>query len=393
VGIKTVCINGHWSVRVHWHCWRRTRQVTPNTEERALEVAEKLRIAINLYGVDALLVLDAPKPETPKQTPTIKEYASQWTEQLEIEPIKRSTRESYKYLLRVHVLPHFGKLQPEEITYAIIKDWVRRKLKTHSKNTVRLMLAALRSMLNEAIKDGHISVNPVHDLGRVMRGGKRAREKMDPFTLDELHAIEDKCRVRFPEYYGFLLLMSRTGMRIGEATGMQWRDLDEHTGQILVRRNIPHHRDVETPKTPASDRRVDLSPDLLAELVRLRGARKAELLRAGRRWNAEEWIFRTEAETPLHYNNFVTRVWNKCQELARARIRGVHNLRHTWASQMLAIGADPAYVAAQLGHSSPAITLRIYAHFVPGTRRVGPEALDKNANNAQTKKLADAEEK
>jgi integrase len=60
---------------------------------------------------------------------------------------------------------------------------------------------------------------------------------------------------------------------------------------------------------------------------------------------------------------------------------------------MLAIGADPAYVAAQLGHSSPAITLRIYAHFVPGTRRVGPEALDKNANNAQTKKLADAEEK
>jgi integrase len=372
---------------VNWRCWRRARQVTPNTEERALEVAEKLRIALRLYGVDALLALDAPKPEPPKETATIAEYAAQWSTQLEIEPIKRSTRESYAYLLRVHVLPEFGQLEPKEVTYTAVKDWIRRKLKTHSKNTVRLMLAVLRAMLNEAIKDGHIVINPVHDLARVMRAGKRVREKMDPFTLDELHAIEDKCRARFPEQYGFLLLMSRTGMRIGEATGAQWRDLDERAGQLLVRRNIPHHRETETPKTVASDRRVDLSPDLFEELVRIRGARKAELLRAGRRWNMEEWIFRTQVDTPLHYNNFVIRIWNRCQELAKVRVRGVHNLRHTWASQMLAAGADPAYVATQLGHSSPAITLRIYAHAVPGTRRIGPETLDKNANNAQTKEL------
>ena len=53
-----------------------------------------------------------------------------------------------------------------------------------------------------------------------------------------------------------------------------------------------------------------------------------------------------------------------------------HDLRHTWASHMLAGGADLAYVSAQLGHANPSITLRIYSHWVPGTRRVTTSILD-----------------
>jgi integrase len=47
-----------------------------------------------------------------------------------------------------------------------------------------------------------------------------------------------------------------------------------------------------------------------------------------------------------------------------------------WASHMLAGGADLAYVSAQLGHANPSITLRIYSHWVPGTRRVTTSILD-----------------
>ncbi len=45
---------------------------------------------------------------------------------------------------------------------------------------------------------------------------------------------------------------------------------------------------------------------------------------------------------------------------------------------MLAAGADLAYVSAQLGHANPSITLRIYSHWVPGTRRVTTSVLDTN---------------
>ena len=54
----------------------------------------------------------------------------------------------------------------------------------------------------------------------------------------------------------------------------------------------------------------------------------------------------------------------------------ISDLRHSWASHMLSAGADLAYVSAQLGHANPSITLRIYSHWVPGTRRVSTSILD-----------------
>jgi hypothetical protein len=52
-------------------------------------------------------------------------------------------------------------------------------------------------------------------------------------------------------------------MRIEEATALQWIDIDFEKNYIIVRRNIPHHRQVQTTKTEASQRKVDMSPDVL----------------------------------------------------------------------------------------------------------------------------------
>jgi hypothetical protein len=48
---------------------------------------------------------------------------------------------------------------------------------------------------------------------------------------------------------------------------------------------------------------------------------------------------------------------------------------------MLAAGADLAYVSAQLCHANPSITLRIYSHWVPGTRRITTSVLDMQSAN------------
>jgi len=67
-------------------------------------------------------------------------------------------------------------------------------------------------------------------------------------------------------------------MRIGEATALQWWDMDFEKSYIIVRRNIRHHLQVETTKTVASQRKVDMSPELAAELKRLRTERKKQAL-------------------------------------------------------------------------------------------------------------------
>ena len=317
----------------------------------------------------------------PKPVPTIDEYQARWVAELDKTDLKRSTKESYKFLVAKHIVPAFGKNRLDTLIYPRLKGWVIKQAAEYSKDTVRLMVAVLRVMLQEAVNEGILPMNPVVKLGKFYRSAKKIKAKIDPFTIEELHLIEEKSRERFPEFYAFILCLARTGMRIGEVTALQWIDIDFAKNYIIVRRNIPHHRQVETTKTIASQRKVDMSPELAAELKLLRTERKKQALAEGTVFDAEEWVFRTEEGTPIYYTNFLRRVWHKVQDLAQVRRRTPHDLRHTWASHMLAGGADLAYVSAQLGHANPSITLRIYSHWVPGTRRVTTSILDTKSAN------------
>jgi integrase len=186
------------------------------------------------------------------------------------------------------------------------------------------MVAAMRTMLEESVREGLIPANPVRSLGKFYRSAKRIKDKIDPFTIEELHLSEAKCREKFPEYYSLILCLSRTGMRIGEVFAMQWWDLEFNKGCILVRRNIPPHRHVETPKTAASERKVDLSPELAAELKQLQVERKKQALADGRAFDMEQWMFPNDEGTPIFYTNFLRRIWYKVQDAAKIRRRTPH---------------------------------------------------------------------
>jgi integrase len=325
--------------------------------------------------------------------PTIAEYQSRWLEELDRTDLKKSTRDNYKFLLTKHIIPAFGNAPLDMIEYSTIKRRVIRMSGKYSKDTVRLMIAVLRVMMQEAVNEGLIVANPVARLGKFYRSARKVKEKIDPFTIEELHLIEAKCKERFPEHYGFILCMARTGMRIGEVTALQWHDIDFEKSYIVVRRNIPHHGQVETTKTASSQRKVDMSPELAAELKRLRTKRKKEALANGETFDAEEWVFQTKDGTPIHYTNFLRRIWHRVQDQVKVRRRTPHDLRHTWASHMLAAGADLAYVSAQLGHANPSITLRIYSHWVPGMRRVTTAVLDTDSDASKMQMEASGEEK
>jgi integrase len=390
---------GKWYLRITYQNIRKTKAC--GSKESAIKLKKKLETALELYGLDALRVIEEAKEKEqtvrrsePVVVPTIDEYQKKWQAELEKTDLKKSTKDSYSYLLKKHVVPAFGTDRINAIDYSKLKAWVIAQAGEYAKDSVRLMLAVLRTMLQEAVNEGILPVNPVMKLGKFYRSARRIKEKVDPFTIEELHQIESKCQERFPEFYVFILCLARTGMRIGEVTAIQWIDIDFEKNYIIVRRNIPHHRQVETTKTAASQRKVDMSPELAAEFKRLRTERKKQALADGTVFDAGEWIFRTEDGTPVHYTNFLRRVWHKVQDQAKVRRRTPHDLRHSWASHMLSSGADLAYVSAQLGHANPSITLRIYSHWVPGTRRVTTSILDtKTANKQQMLEKNGGEEK
>ena len=111
MGVKAVeMYPGKWYVRVVYNHFRKTKQI--GSKERALEVSRKLTTALELYGFDALKMFEDSAEPAAKPAiflPTIKEYHEKWLAELEKTDVKKSTKQSYSFLMIKHVVPAFGK--------------------------------------------------------------------------------------------------------------------------------------------------------------------------------------------------------------------------------------------------------------------------------------------
>src|SRR6266705_3184950 len=89
--------------------------------------------------------------------------------------------------------------------------------------------------------------------------------------------------------------------------------------------------------------------------------------RAGRPPMDGDFIFRTEAGTPIDPDNFYKRTFTDIRTRAKLRAVGLHALRHTYASLLIAQGENLKYVSRQLGHASIHLTADIYGHLFEAT--------------------------
>jgi integrase len=166
------------------------------------------------------------------------------------------------------------------------------------------------------------------------------------------------------------MTMARTGIRLGEAFGLQWQDVDLERREIRIARGISAGR-VETPKSGKA-RSVDLSKALRDVLERHDAASKAAALRAGK--ERQPWVFPSLDGTPLDRAN-VEKAFKRALKGAGLPLHFTpHSLRHTYASLLLQDGVSPAYVQEQLGHSSIKLTVDTYGRWL---RKKAPGAVDR----------------
>jgi integrase len=155
-----------------------------------------------------------------KPKPLFKAYANRWIEELEMQSLSLSTRTSYRYHAEKHLIPFFGDMLLDEIGYPQLKAFVLEQTKKYRRDTVRLDIATMRLIFGEACREGVVERSPVTSLGKFIGGASKRKEKVDPFSLKELHQLEAKVLEKHPAYYEFVLMMARTGVRIGEALGL-----------------------------------------------------------------------------------------------------------------------------------------------------------------------------
>ena len=278
--------------------------------------------------------------------PSLAEYSHQWL-QAHRAHLTAGTIYDYGLLIKKQIAgTALGSLALDQISRRELDRWM---LELHGAGMgprrVNMALARLKTIFRLAEEEGLIAENPV----RLVRSLREPRAAIDPLTIRETDAL---LRAASPGIErAFLATLLLAGLRPSEALGLQWRDVDLTRRVISICRERTRWGTGMT-KTRASEREVDLVPRLAAEL---------ETISAPRR--PDDYMFVGSRDAPLDWNNFRQRQWRHLLQSAAVRVRPPYQCRHTHATTLLAEGANPQYVAHQMGHSTLAMVIRHYARW------------------------------
>lgn len=375
MGVKVRERRGGWWLFIHYKGRRKAKRCA---SKKAAELAAmKIDAALRLGQLDCF---DPPAPPTP--IPTLAQYAESWltTAGLRLKP---SSVEQYQGRLKRHILPVLGSLPLTTITRQAVRDFIgqvatgpnrRTPERPLARSTALESLRTLSAILTTAADDELIPFNPCRGMGKYVAPHAEASEarEIEVFSREELQTILTLAHETCREYFPFIFTLARTGMRLGEALALEWRDVDFAKRLLLVRRSRRRNR-VGTPKN-SQGRRVDMSQQLAEVLHAHQTLQQAEAVLNGT--PPPEQVSLTPQGTPIQEVSFRVRVWAPLLRRAGLRYRKPHTLRHTFASLLIEAGEPLTYIQRQLGHHSPEFTLRVYGHLLPRGDQRAVDVLD-----------------
>jgi integrase len=221
--------------------------------------------------------------------------------------------------------------------------------------TVHTRVQNVRAVLRGAVRDRVITSDPTD---RVPLPRRRRREQaMTVPTPRQVGALLAAADDRFT---AFIAVCAFGGLRLGEAAALQVGDVDFLRRRLLVSRQVQRGPGgaVELRAPKHGSERTIVVPDRLLNLV---AAHIEQHLAAG---GPERWLFATSAGTPPHQNT-VGHQWRKTTTAARLGGLRPHDLRHFFASGLIASGCAVVTVQRALGHASATTTLNTYGHLWP----------------------------
>jgi integrase len=222
--------------------------------------------------------------------------------------------------------------------------------------------------------------NPAADLKHFV--GKGAHRKVRAqaasyFAQEEGPLLVATAQAWCPRWSPFILTGLLAGLRWGESAALRRADIDWTRGGLTVARTVSDKGRRIEPCKDHEIRHVKASPVLLAAL---RAHVDAMTLEGQvRDWDPEAraLVFPTTYGNILHYPYFLTRVWRPLLAKAGLPYRRYHGTRHTYATWLLADGADLRWVQSQLGHASVAQTADTYGHVQPDRHEAAAAGLDR----------------
>lgn len=275
-------------------------------------------------------------------------YAQLWLDSLT--HLATSTRQDYRKQVRRIWLPVFGNRDIATVRYSDIVGALNDTA-TYGK-TRNNILIPLRQIFAFAKTDGAIDKNPAEAIANA----KVQVKQPDPFSLDEVEAILCDLYTHEPEPIGnYFTAAFFAGFRPSEQIALTWADVDANRKTVRVQRATVRGKPKDSTKTHTS-RDVELTSRAWEAFER----QKKHTRLAGKQVFNNPGL-KTGAWTDVQVQR---KRWITCLSRLKMRYREPYQTRHTFASQALMAGANPSWVARQLGHANTGMLFKKYARWL-----------------------------
>jgi integrase len=314
----------------------------------AAEIAEREHI-------QRMLSPPSPEASQKKEVPNFSKFVDeQWLPTYPAAAGNRPTSVREKEIhIRCHLKPALGRFSLDRIQGEVVDRFFAdlrkprpsgkktKRERTLSAKSIKNVRATLRRILASACEWGYIDRIP--HLPKV----KVADKGWDFFTREE--ATKLVATARDEEERVLLLFALDTGARAGEQLALEWGDIDWHNNLVVFRRSST--RGEIGPTKSGRERKVPMTERLATAL------RRHKHLRG-------KLVFCRADGKPFTLWQLHERLWGTCRRAGLREIRW-HDLRHSFASQLVSAGVPLRQVQDWLGHSTMMMTMR-YSHLAPG---------------------------
>lgn len=343
------------------------------TSERFATLKEARRFCdiIDRVGPqEALALLDAADTMDPTDLTCTRAFA-EYIEHVSSHA-QRGTIEKYERMWARYIEPTFGLWPIASITRRMVEKWVthmRTIPKESSEDeflsgkTIANAHGLLSAVLSLQVQRGTLDVNLAKGVRLPQAQKTKAPVFLTPIQRQALIASTRK------DFRPLIRLLLATGMRWSEATALQWQDFSFSAPivKVSVTKAWKKQRGgyvMGPPKTPKSVRQIPIPTTLALELEEAsKGCAPTEFAFQGPSGKIKDAWFRTH-------------IWDPALKAAQIYpTPRIHDLRHTYASMLLAEGVPIHFVQSMLGHESIQTTVNVYGHLAPGADEATVEAI------------------
>ncbi len=303
---------------------------------------------------------------------TLGKFLIDWLENEHQHRIAHSTYKRYRALAIHHIDPIIGQIQirkvlPTDITL-ILTQMREQGQSPRSQQQARALLSVA---LGEAENKGFISNNPVKKVRIPVNRGREIK----PLAIEEVKRLLETYKGTYMSARLHIALLA--GLRQGESLGLRWQDIDFEKATLEVRnqvQKIDGRLQLTGLKTDRSRRAIALTEGSLESLKQHREILASMKIACGDSWQENDLVL-PHIDGTFHPAILDYNAWKRCLRLCGIKQRRLHDARHTAATLMYSQGVGIEVISRALGHSSSAITSKLYVHSAVQPQKVAAQLL------------------